>query len=271
MGRVTVLTDLEGTANFRDVGGLPTSAEPTAYGVLYRSDALHALTPAGEAELAGSDIGVIVDFRTAAERDLAPDRRPDARTIRDEHLPLLEGAMSQIVKEAMEARALGDHTAFGRAAERAMASLPTLGELYTQMLAHGAGTFAAVARLIASPPDPAHPGVLVHCTAGKDRTGVCTALLLDAVGVTRAAIVSDYAQSASHLSGAWLEAMTRPIERFGVTITPALAELIGGSPPAAIETALDWVDATYGDAAAYLRSGGLTDDELTALRARLAG
>jgi protein-tyrosine phosphatase len=143
---VTVLTELEGTVNFRDVGGLPTTGEPTAYGVLYRSDALHTLTPTGEAELAGSDIGVIVDFRTSAERDLAPDRRPDARAIRDEHLPLLEGP-----------------------------------------------------------------------------------------------------------------------------ITPALAELIGGSPPAAIESALSWVDSTHGGSAGYLRSGGLTNAELTALQARLAG
>ncbi len=268
---MTVLQGLEGAVNFRDVGGLPTAGEPTAYGVLYRSDALHALTPAGLAELAGSAIGVIVDFRTGAERDLAPDRRPDARAIRDEHLPLLEGAMSHIVTEAVEARALGDHTAFGRAAERAMASLPTLGDLYTQMLAGGARTFATVARLVAAPPDPAHPAVIVHCTAGKDRTGVCTALLLDAVGVQRDAIVADYAQSAANLSGPWLDAMLRPIERFGVPITPALAELIGGSPPAAIEAALDWVDATHGGSAAYLRSGGLTDAELASLRARLVG
>jgi len=268
---VTVLTGLEGTVNFRDLGGLPTSGEPTAYGVLYRADALHALTPAGEAELAGSDIGVIVDLRTAGERDLAPDRRPESRAIREEHLPLLEGAMSHIVAEAVEARALGDHTAFGRAAERAMASLPTLDELYTQMLAHGAVTFATIARLVAVPPDPAHPGVLVHCTAGKDRTGVAVALLLDAVGVERDAIASDYAGSAEHLSGAWLDAMTRPIKRFGIDITPPLVELIGGSPPAAIEKALAWVDATYGGSAAYLRSGGLTDDELSALRSRLAG
>lgn len=268
---MTVLAGIEGTVNFRDLGGLPTAGEPTAYGVLYRADALHRLTPAGEAELAGSDIGVIVDLRTSGERDLAPDRRPDGRTIREEHLPLLEGAMSHIVKEAVEARALGDHTAFGRAAERAMASLPTLGELYTQMLAHGAVTFATVARLIAAPPDPAHPAVLVHCTAGKDRTGVASALLLDAVGVERGAIAADYAESAQHLSGAWLEAMMRPIERLGIVVTPALEELIGGSPPSAIESALAWVDAAHGGSAGYLRSGGLTDGELTGLRSRLVG
>lgn len=262
------MTELEGTFNFRDLGGLPTAGGPTAYGVLYRSDALHALTPAGEAELAASDIGVIVDFRTPTERDLSRDRLPEARRIREVHLPLLEGAMSHIVKEALEASALGDHTAFGRAAEHAMANLPTLAEMYVQMLEHGAASFAQVARLIAAPDDA--PGVLIHCTAGKDRTGVCAALILDAVGVTRDAIVADYAATEQHLSGAWLDAMKRTVERFGVVVTPELAVIMGGSPPTAIEQALAWIDA-QGGSAAYLASGGLTDAELAALRTRFTG
>lgn len=261
------MSELPGTVNFRDLGGLPTAGEPTAYGVMFRSDALHALTPAGEAELAASGIGVIVDLRTPIERDLAPDRRPAARRIPDVHLPLLEGAMSHIVGEALEARALGDHSALGRAAEAAMSNLPTLGEMYGQMLDHGASPFAQVARLIAHPADAEHPGVLIHCTAGKDRTGVCTAVILDAVGVERAAIVADYAASQQNLSGPWMDAMTHSIERFGVTVTPPLAELIGGSPAEAIEQALARVDAG-GGSAAYLQAGGLTDTELTALRER---
>lgn len=264
------MTELEGTFNFRDLGGLPTSGEPTAYGVLYRSDALHALTPAGEAELAASDIGVIVDFRTNAERDMARDRLPEARRIHDVHLPLLEGAMSHLVKEALEARALGDHTAFGRAAEQAMANLPTLADMYAQMMEHGASAFAEVARFLAAPADPERGGVLIHCTAGKDRTGVCTALLLDAVGVDRDAIVTDYTATEQHLSGAWLDAMKRTVERFGIVVTPALEEIMGGSPASAIEQTLASVD-EQGGSAAYLQSGGLTDDELAALRARLVG
>ncbi len=263
------MIELDGTFNFRDLGGLPASAGPTAYGVLYRSDALHALTPAGEAELAASDIGVIVDFRTPTEREMAPDRQPAARHIRDVHLPLLEGAMSHLVKEALEARALGDHTALGRAAETAMANLPTLGEMYVQMLEHGAASFAQVARLIAAP-DPEHPGVLIHCTAGKDRTGVCTALMLDAAGVERDAIIADYTATQQNLSGPWLDAMTHSVTRFGVTVSPELAVLMGGSPAAEIEQALAWIDAR-GGSAAYLQSGGLTDAELVGLRQRFAG
>ncbi|MEV7693654.1 tyrosine-protein phosphatase [Microbacterium sp. NPDC089189] len=267
--------DVPGTYNFRDLGGLPlTAGGETAAGVLYRSDALHALTPEGEAIFADLPIGVVVDFRTAAERDTARDRLPHGRHIADLHLPLLEGAMSHLVEEALKARVLGDHTAAGRAAEAAMANLPTLGELYVSMLEHGAASFARVARLVVSgAEDAASPGagadaVLFHCTAGKDRTGVCAAVLLDAVGVERSAIVADYASSEENLRGPWLARMTGMVQGLGVEVTPGLAELIGGTPPAAIEQALAWLD-DRGGSAAYLASGGFGDLELAALRARL--
>lgn len=263
-------TELQGTYNFRDLGGLPLQGggETTA-GVFYRSDALHDLTPEGEHTLAESGIGVIVDFRTAAERDSARDRIPGAHGIREVHLPLLEGAMSHMVEEALAARLLGDHFAAGRAAERAMASLPSLGDLYTSMLEHGAASFAEVARLVgASADDDSGEAVLIHCTAGKDRTGVCAAVVLDAVGVERAAVVADYAESQQRLGGVWLEHMTGMVRRMGVEITPPLAEIMGGTPPAAIEQALAWVDAR-GGSTAYLASGGLDDAELDALRSRL--
>lgn len=265
---MTALTTLEGTFNFRDLGGLPAAGGTTANGVLYRSDALHALTPAGEAALAASGIGVVVDFRTEEERLMAPDRLPRDRGLHEVHLPLLEGAMSSVVKEALEAHYLGDRTAMGRAAEQAMAHLPSLGEMYVSMLEHGAPSFARVARFVAVPDDVERPAVLVHCTAGKDRTGVASALLLAAAGVPHEAIVADYVQTQQHLSGAWLDAMTAMIERFGVTVSPALAEIIGGSPASAIDAALTWVDG-HGGADAYLQSGGLTDAELDALRSRL--
>lgn len=257
---------LEGTFNFRDLGGMPlASGGTTAPGVFFRADALHALTPRGVDELTASPITDIVDFRTAVERDTARDRLPEARRIREHHLPLLEGAMSRFVEEALAAHVLGDRSSAGRAAEAAMQQLPTLGEMYVGMLQHGAASFAEVARLIAAP----EAGVLVHCTAGKDRTGVCTALVLDAVGVRRDAIVADYAASEGRLAGAWFDRMKGMVTAMGVEVTPPLAEIMGGTPPAAIEQALAWLDA-QGGVEAYLRTGGLGDTELARLRSRLA-
>ena len=150
-----------------------------------------------------------------------------------------------------------------------MAALPSLSDLYIGMLQHGASSFAQVARLISASTDEEPTAVLVHCTAGKDRTGVATALMLDAVGAERAAVIADYASSQENLAGAWADGMIQMVTSFGLPVTPELIQLITGTPPAAMRAALEWTDAGFGGAAGYLQSGGLTDDELAALRARL--
>jgi len=257
---------IDGLQNFRDTGGTPlTAGGVTRPGVLYRSEALNTLTPAGLAQLAASDIGVIADFRTDMERAMAPDVLPDTRAFQVVPLPLLEGAMTGFAQAALQAP---DPDAAQQAIAAALAQLPGLGDLYVSMLEHGASSFAEAARLAAASRDDSPTAVLVHCTAGKDRTGVSVALLLDAVGAERSAVVADYAASAGNLEGPWADRMRGMITAMGLPLTPELDALVTATPAAAIEQALAWVDA-QGGSAAYLRSGGLTEDELDALRARL--
>ncbi len=266
-------TSLEGAFNFRDTGGTPlASGGTTPSGVLYRSDALSGLTPAGLEQLAATGIGVIVDFRTPIERMMAPDRLPATRAFRVVELALLEGALTGLAQQAMQAGAQeGDPDAAAAAVQEALVRLPSLGSLYVSMLTHGAEAFAEVARLVARADDSDAAAVLVHCTAGKDRTGVAIALLLDAVGAERTAVIDDYTSSEANLSGAWAERMFTMIAAMGVPRTAALDELIAATPAAAIAEALAWVDREHGGSAAYLGSGGLSDLELAALRSRLGG
>ncbi|QPE04210.1 tyrosine-protein phosphatase [Microbacterium schleiferi] len=168
----------------------------------------------------------------------------------------------EVLKSASQA---DDPEATSRAIETALAQIPSLSDLYISMLEHGASAFAETARRVAV----SEGAVLVHCTAGKDRTGVAIALILEAVGVERAAIVDDYAASERNLAGPWTERMFGMLQAMGLPRTPALDDLVAATPPAAIITALEWVDAHHGGAAHYLRSGGLTDAELDALRRRL--
>ncbi|MCR2783708.1 MULTISPECIES: tyrosine-protein phosphatase [unclassified Microbacterium] len=260
---------LDGTVNFRDTGGMPlASGGTTREGVLYRSDALSGLTPEGLEQLAATDIDVIVDFRTPFEQQMAPDRLPASRTFRTLQLPLLEGALTALAQQAMQTgQQAGNPDAAARAIGDALERLPTLGTLYLGMLQHAASAFAELARAIATP-SAGNEAVLVHCTAGKDRTGVAIALILDAVGAEHDAIVADYTLSERNLVGPWADRMLGTVAAMGVPLTPALTTLVAGSPASAIEEALAWVHA-QGGAAAYLGTGGLTDDELTALRARL--
>lgn len=260
-------TVIERLHNFRDTGGTPLEGGGvTRSGVLYRSDALAALTTAGVASLTETPIGVVVDFRTPEERQMSPDRLPTTRPVQLVELPLLEGAIGRLAGDAIRTGRDGLNAA---AITAALSTLPTLPELYIGMLQHGAASFAAAARLVAASRDDAPSAVLVHCTAGKDRTGVATAVLLGAAGAERAGIIADYTASGTHLAGEWADGMYAMLAQFGIPLTPALQTLVSGSPAEAIEGALDWLDTEHGGAAPYLQSGGLTDAELEALRARM--
>ncbi|WP_434968807.1 tyrosine-protein phosphatase [Microbacterium sp. bgisy207] len=257
----------QGTHNFRDIGGLPLSAGgATRTGVLYRSDALSALTDRGLEQLAGSDIGVVVDFRTAMEQQMAPDRLPASRPPHVVQLGVLEGAMAGMAQRVLRsASAAGDPQAASRIIDEALAQIPPLPDLYVSMLTHGGSAFAETARTVAR----SEGAVLVHCTAGKDRTGVAIALILDAIGVERDAIVADYSISERNLAGPWTDRMFAMLEGMGLPRTPALDDLVAATPPSAIVTALEWVAAEHGGSADYLRSSGLTDDDVDTLRRRL--
>lgn len=259
---------LPGAFNARDVGGLPLAGGGTVRAdVLLRSDALATLTEEGLA-LLGS-IGTVVDLRTPQEREAAPNRLPSGEAIRVLERPLLEGAIAQL---APQAAAMREQLSTTRPSEEMIAALraqiPTLADLYLSMLEHGAPVFADCARAVAVPADPGRGGVLLHCTAGKDRTGIAVALLLAAVGVERKAIVADYTRSQSELAGPWADAMLEGMRRAGIPPLPEIEQLMVSTPASAIETALADVDAR-GGAADYLRAGGLSDEELALLRSRL--
>ena len=233
-----------GTYNFRDVGGLPASTGTVRDGVLFRSDGLYRIGAEGRAMLEQLGIGIVIDLRDEQEAARMPDDL-DGLDVEVLRLPVFEGS----------------------GASQGAAGI-SLEALYDRIVTMHAAVVVSALREIASAGERA---VLVHCTAGKDRTGVATALLLTAAGAAREAVVADYASSAANLGGPWAEGMYAMLTQLGLPLTDGLKTLVSGSPAAEIERALDWVNTEHGGAAAYLQSGGLTDDELAALRARLAG
>lgn len=237
---------LDGTYNFRDVGGLPAGAGRVRDGVLFRSDALSGLTAAGIEMLARSPIGTVIDLRSLEEIDENPDLLPQTRTIELIALPLLEGAARDAVAEAT-----------------------TLGALYAAMARTTGSCLVDLARLVLEERDGLADGILIHCAAGKDRTGFVIAVLLAAVGADREAIVADYAASQAHLSGEWAERAFDRVRASGVPLTPQLSALLAHSPAAAMADTLAYIDAEHGGADAYLRAHGLSADELTDLHDRL--
>ena len=238
---------LEGVANVRDLGGLPAGAGTTRSEVLLRSAGLGELTEMGRSQLARMGVGTVVDLRTEAEGPA--DALPDVQVIR---LPLLQGAWD------LSGLADGPPTA------QAPSAVPGLPDLYASMIADGGATFARLAAVVANTTG----AVLVHCTAGKDRTGIAVALLLDAVGTDRSAVVTDYAASHQQLRGAWADGMRATLARMGIPDLPAINTLLTASPAAAIESVLDELDAR-GGALPYLRANGLSASDAAALQTRL--
>ena len=125
------------------------------------------------------------------------------------------------------------------------------------MLTHGAVAFADSRGWSPSHAGtPANSAVLVHCTAGKDRTGVAIALLLDAVGADRSAVIDDYASSEANLAGAWAERMFAMIAAGRPACTGAGGARRGNARCCDHRGAARWVDREHGGSAGYFAPAG---------------
>jgi protein-tyrosine phosphatase len=238
---------INGGLNLRDVGGLPcTNGGSTRHGVLLRSGSLRLLTADDAAALmAVLGVETVVDLRTA--REVAADgpsvlARAGVATL---HLPLVRDdqlALPEAQHDTDPAAAL----------ERA----------YRSYLGDRGHHLVAAARTVAR----SAGATLVHCAAGKDRTGVTVAMLLSAVGVERAAVVADYTATndvIEHIVRSLAEMYGYEREIEGVDMAAHLAR------PAVLSAVLEDLDDEYGGAAGWLRRHGLAEGELAALRRRL--
>ncbi len=194
--------------NSRDVGGLATdSGRRTRPGVLFRSDALYAGDQLDQL-FAGVLPATVIDLRRGDERTEFDVAWPATTAVH--HLGFFDPAIA--------------------------ASSRSLTELYLNLLASRADTIAGIVTIAANAPGP----LLVHCAAGKDRTGIVTAVLLRAAGVTRDAVVADYLATGS--------AARRRRERvaaFGIEYRPsAVPDEFFDVSPDAIKAVLDVIESS---------------------------
>ena len=237
--------ELTGVLNLRDVGGYPVAGGGSVrWRTLFRSDALHRLDAAGAAALAGLGIKTVVDLRTRAEACLAPSP-VGGRVI---HLPLLPDF------EVLPAPTVPESPGSGL-------DLSTIYRYFVDEC--GDNITTAVMELTS---DDAFPA-LVHCSAGKDRTGVVIALILAVLGVPEEIIAADYAFSATCLDSEQTPAISQLQASTG--LGDELTSEMLASPPELILEVLDRVTAAAGSAEGYLRAHGLTGAALTGLRAAL--
>lgn len=241
---------LEGAANVRDLGGLETvEGRHVRSGRILRADSLHRLTPADVAVLGEIGLRTVIDLRS------------DAEVERLAATPLPTGA--NIVHTPWRPPAKVPQILGGVAA---MSYLP-LAELYESFVDANLDLLAQEFRVMA---EPEHHAVLFHCFAGKDRTGITAAILLDVLGVAPADIVADYAATDDNrerftsLAALDAEALGfNEIDR--AKVNPDLLH----APAAQMVDFLGIVAARWGSGAGLLTSAGMEDDEIEALRDNL--
>lgn len=170
------ILQVKGGYNFRDLGGLVTNdGTSVKRNLLFRTDELSNLQ-AGDLELLESlDVRTIIDFRTEQERAQSKDRIPTTCK-REIHLDILSANMDSFVAEI----------------KNGTSDLKKLMVDIYKDLVLGNNAIDQFTHFFELLQDPSNASVIYHCTAGKDRTGVATALILASLDVSRDDIETDY-------------------------------------------------------------------------------
>lgn len=247
------LLPLEGGRNFRDLGGYTAHrGKMVTWGRIYRSGVMAKLTSADTAYLRSLGVAVICDLRSGQERTSEP-----SALLGNDGVKVLskDYEMGSSLNKLMSAKTKEEAVViFGDAY---IDFIQTLAPQYKEMFENLLENKAPLA---------------VNCTAGKDRTGVASALILSVLGVDRANVVADYALSQKFVPPAYYlnqtsgatAAQTSPFAR----LPRPVAEVILGSDPAVMQHALGRIDREFGGAIGLAkRQLGLTDASIAKLRA----
>ncbi len=239
---------LDGAANARVV--VP--------GVLLRSDNLQSLTPRDVGVLVEREaLEVVLDLRTDVEVELeGPGPITREPRVRIEHRSLYPRSGGNTDLDA------GTVNLWPPTGPSRWPDEPRVVQAYLSYMAVRPDSIVGSIRTIAD----AAGAVLVHCAAGKDRTGVVVALALDAAGVDRGLIAGDYLATNERIEAIMARLVSSPTYR---------AELEGHDPqahapiPGTIERMFELIDESFEGSAAWLSANGLSEAELDRLRRRM--
>ncbi|WP_239095673.1 tyrosine-protein phosphatase [Micromonospora lutea] len=230
------------TFNFRDVGGYRVpDGRQVRTGRLFRSDSLHRIDDHDRDTFAALGVRTVIDLRRPYEVE------------RDGRVPDFDGLTYRHIHP--------EHAEWGERPYQPGDDLARyLADRYADLARTGTAGLAEAIGLIA---DEANAPVVVHCVAGKDRTGIVCGLTLAVLGVDDSEIAANYALSteASQRFAAWAAATF-----------PDAAEIPSpflSSPAETMLLFLAEIRAAHGSVDNYLRGAGVTDDQLTALRTHL--
>jgi protein-tyrosine phosphatase len=231
--------------NFRDIGGLPAAdGRVVRSGLIYRSEGPASFFEAHREELGALGIRAVCDLRSAIEREAAPNDwcGPGCRVLNMDMNTDLRAAgardwesLRDDLSEANARRVISRNYSLMPAAFR-----PHLRPMVDALLG-------------------GEVPMIVHCTAGKDRTGVAVAVLLSLLGVSRELILSDYARSDVfarnlRLTGSVDHAFQN---HFGFVPPDTVMDLLIGVQPDFLGAALDEMNREWGSVSGYFAAAGV--------------
>jgi protein-tyrosine phosphatase len=233
--------------NLRDLGGWRTPTGATLFGRLYRSDRLSDLSPTDLRQLEERRIVTVIDLRYEAEVAQHPSKLWS--TVAHHHEIPMGGDLA-------DQRTFVDRIFHGELDE---ITDEDVAESYVEMLdTHARDLGRAVNALLTAGP------ALYHCTAGKDRTGLLTMLVLAAVGVSDDDILADFVLSNRYRASRRIEQLRPSFEARGIDIDrfrPGLS-----APGPALTAAMEWLSSSFGSPDRYLSEAGGVEDAGRRLR-----
>jgi protein-tyrosine phosphatase len=233
-----------GNLNFRDLGGLVAKGGQLRHRVLYRSEGPSNFSPEEFAALQAMNIRAIVDLRSVRERDEAPHdwHGPDCRRLElDVNVDL-----RVFGNEGRERLSAGGDESI---------AIETMSDTYREIPGALLPHWKAVGETLLEGGAP----MLINCTAGKDRTGVAVALLLELAGVPRGAILQDYMRSVRFGENLVRSGSLEPglMQSYGFLPSPPQIDALIGVRAAYMDAAWDVIARGWSGLDAYFEDAGL--------------
>ncbi|HVU11812.1 MAG TPA: tyrosine-protein phosphatase [Phototrophicaceae bacterium] len=244
MAEANRLIEVEGGYNARDLGGYPTAdGHVTRWHTFVRAGTLDKLTARGQQQLANYGVRTVIDLRDEDEAHDFPDLYVPSTAYHN--LPFF-------------GRELSSEATW----QKMWTVVPTLHELYYHYFDRCQPQVKAIIATIAA----SEPGILFHCYAGKDRTGLIAAILLSTAGVPEDIIAQDYEQTSQHIHHLVVQ-WHEDARKNGGSLD--IVERDSGAAADEMLDALEYVRQRYGGIASYLRLIGITDTQSIRLKSML--
>lgn len=237
---------LEAAHNVRDLGGYPSRfGGRVRWGRVYRADRLDALTESDIETITGLGLVAVYDLRTMAERTRFPDAIPSI------HVPVF----ADVGSATDDLAAIADHDDGVR----------FMTEVCANLIRQASREIGAILFTLA---DADRTPMLFHCMAGKDRTGVVAALILEVLGVDRETVLDDFQLTERFVRPEALAPVIDELRSRG--LAPEAATGVLGAPRSMMAAVLDVLDDEFGGVEHYLTErGGVDRSAIEAIRRAL--